>query len=459
MHPSDLLQYSVRVYWRSSYGTEISDSGYIEWFVKHIQCIPTTLKNCQISVNTFIDTDEIKKLCGTYLPVIDIPSQQNLSNWISFFDFKTKFSINDYFQLLDDIYEDDANLGTNQDRIQDIYSHLLNDSISWSIDEQNLISITSKTVYLLTENNQWKLASDLYLYVDGSRTNSHLNDLIPCLKLNLKNKNHRNLLKFAELFNIKQIKMNDLQLVYEGSDDAEEFREKLIEISPYLKRWLKYFSVSPVIISSIDRILQQEIRFIESDCLKLYYSKNFIQETNAYFDAVHQQFYLTRPWYSETTFIDLPKKLCQLLKIEGFEEDLRFLIKGEKEEILKRFTKLSIVIPAPKDRIQLEPIPRSGNKHTNSFSIETVKRYLDLQSRVNLFDEFMSDQDEQTSDEEEVKNYTRESDYAEVYTKRGDSPNDQRKYSSSVNYKVTISLFRFDFVIEEKKKTSIIYFD
>jgi hypothetical protein len=55
-----------------------------------------------------------------------------------------------------------------------------------------------------------------------------------------------------------------------------------------------FHSISDV-ISSIDKILQQEIHCIESDGLKLYYNGHFIQETNAYFD-------LTRPWNSETTF-------------------------------------------------------------------------------------------------------------------------------------------------------------
>jgi hypothetical protein len=57
----------------------------------------------------------------------------------------------------------------------------------------------------------------------------------------------------------------------------------------------KFFHPISDVISSIDKILRQEIHFIESDGLKLYYNENFIQETNAYFDP-------TRPWNSETTF-------------------------------------------------------------------------------------------------------------------------------------------------------------
>jgi hypothetical protein len=293
------------------------------------------------------------------MPVVNIPYEPNLSIWISFFNFKTKFLLNDYFRLLDYIRKDEKNLDENQDRIQNIYSHLLNDSVSWSTDQQKLIKTRSKTLHLLTENNQWKLANELYLYIDDSATNNHINDVIPCLKLNFKNKIHPNLHKFAELFNIKQIKMDDLKLLSDNPAHSERFREKLIEISPYLKKWLKNFSSSDIILS-IDKILQQEILFIESDRLELYYNERFIQETNIYFDTINQQFYMTRPWHSETTFINLPNKLCQLLNIQGFEDKLRFLLKAEIEEIKKYFTKLSIEIPNDIDSLS-ERLSRLGS--------------------------------------------------------------------------------------------------
>ena len=201
----------------------------------------------------------------------------------------------------------------------------------------------------------------------------------------MKNKNHPNLSRFVELFNIKQIETNDLKPIYEGAANAEEFREKLIEISPYLKSWLKIIPSN----SSIDKILQQETHFIECDCLKLYYNNKFIQETNVYFDSIPQMFYITRPWDSETTFINLPKKLCQLLKIEGFENNLRFLLKGTKEEIIKKFKTLSIGIPVPENEIRLPSMSSS-----------------DIQPINSLSDESMSS--EQTSDEEEYRSYTHE---------------------------------------------------
>ena len=361
IHSSDLEQNFTKVYWRdssSSGGTEIPDASYVKWFIQHIPCIPTVQKNCQTSMNTFSNIKVLKELCGIYLPIVDIPTTGEFSEWNRFFNLKTKFSFNDYLELINLIRADERNFPINQERIQNIYSHLFDDCMSWTSDR-------IQTVYLLAENNQWKLANELYIYIDGNDTNSQLNDMIPCLKLNSKNRKDPNLSNFARLFGIQEIKSNDLRVSCDDASHAEEFREKLIEISPYLKNWLRKQNVSLETIGSIDRIVQQHTRFIEGDCLKLYYHGKFIQETNAYFDSSEQDFYFTRPWDSETTLIDLPRKLCRLLNIQGFEENLRFLLKGQQTEIRTRFEKLSIKLPTPEDVVHLELLARTGRKSIN----------------------------------------------------------------------------------------------
>ncbi|CAF3840769.1 unnamed protein product, partial [Rotaria sp. Silwood1] len=265
----------------------------------------------------------------------------------------------DKFLSFDYIRLDERNLKDNLDRIQMIYYHILKEIYFWSSDERKTMKTQAKSFYLLTENDQWKLANDLYLYMEGNGTNNNLNDAIPCLKLDYKNRNHSHLNQFLDLFNIKQIKMNDLKLVDKQSSPAEHFRRKLIEISPFLKKWLKNSSVSSDIISVIDKKIQQENDFIESDCLQLFYNQKFVQETNVYFDNKYKQLYVRRPWDSETTFIDLPNKLCQLLNIRGFEKNIRFLLKGTIEEIQKHFTTNSIEIPTKKDIVILERLSRS----------------------------------------------------------------------------------------------------
>ncbi|CAF3053583.1 unnamed protein product [Rotaria sp. Silwood2] len=73
------------------------------------------------------------------------------------FNFKTKLSLNDYFILFEKILHDESNLQDNLDRIQRIYSLILNDICSWSVDDQRIVKTQANSLYLVCENNQWKL--------------------------------------------------------------------------------------------------------------------------------------------------------------------------------------------------------------------------------------------------------------------------------------------------------------
>jgi hypothetical protein len=209
--------------------------------------------------------------------------------------------------------------------------------------------------------------------MESTGVNNNMNDAIPCLKLDYKNRNQQHLNQFLDFFNIQKIRPNDLKLADKQSSPAEHFRRKLIEISSFLKKWLKHSSVSSNVISSIDKKIQQENDFIESDRLQLFYNQKFVQEANVYFDIHHKQLYVRRPWNSETTFIDLPNKLCQLLNIRGFEQNIRFLLKGTIEEIRNHFYTNSIEIPTKEDIVILESLSKTGNRiYKSIFSLNFI---------------------------------------------------------------------------------------
>ncbi|CAF0977112.1 unnamed protein product [Adineta steineri] len=376
----EILTQKIRVYWGhadkrgATDGTLLEDSDYVKWFVKNIKCIPTTEKTCELSSNVFSDQKELKDLCSKYMSFSSILIPQNKTQWNEIFNFKTKLSINDYFDLIEKIRYDEKNLKDNLERIQLLYSHILKEMYYWSGDKRNTAKERTKSSYLLTENIQWKLSSDLYFYMEDNRANNALNDAIPCLKLDFKNRNDLHLHDFLELFNIKQIRMNDLNLADEKSSPAEYFRHKLIEISPFLKKWLKYEGVSTDVICLIDRKLQQEYDLTESDNLQLFYHKIFVRETTVYFDNKRKQLYVKRPWDSETTFIDLPNKLCQLLNIQGFEKNIRFLLKGTIDEIKKHFNSNSIEIPTEKDIVILKLLLKTDVLQQPKFSLTSESK-------------------------------------------------------------------------------------
>jgi hypothetical protein len=267
-------------------------SDYVEWFVKNMKCLPTTFNTCQSSDNIFVDSEEMRELCGKYMPFPSISSLHTKSDWHWVLNFKTKLSINDYLNLLEMIRHDEKNLNNNLDRIQMIYSYILNDIHSYSTCQSQVVKSRKTVLYLLSEDNRWKLVNELHVYIDGDGTNTHFNDMIPCLRLNFKNRSHPQLHQFLVLFNIKQIQMIDLRFVPEKSSPARQLRKKIVQILPYLKRWLQALAFPSDAISTIDKILQQDIQFIESDCLKFFFKEHFINKTYVYHDILEQKFYL-----------------------------------------------------------------------------------------------------------------------------------------------------------------------
>lgn len=67
---------------------------YIQWLIKSLMAIPVLSKKCSSSSNVILNTEEIKKLTGEYLPVFD--GVELSSDWKSFFKFRTKLHLADY---------------------------------------------------------------------------------------------------------------------------------------------------------------------------------------------------------------------------------------------------------------------------------------------------------------------------------------------------------------------------
>lgn len=382
--PIEKFQQKTKIYWGHSEklgatnGTFIEYSNYVEWFIRNVPSIPTTLHICQSANQIFPDTKQMKDLGGNYLPFLSIPLPSDRIDWQQIFHFQTKLSISDYCHLLRKIHDDERNFRDNLDRIQMIYSSILIDILSYTDYQTNFVKSQRSILYLLSEDNQWKLAEELYLYLDDHSTSNQLNEILPCLKMDFNNRKHPNLVKFAQLFGIAQMTINDLKFDEKTSVPAEQFRKKLIEILPFMKKWLTKLAFSSNILLSID---EQEVQFLELDEIKFYFKEKIIQEKNVYFDEINRKFYLTRPWNSETTFIDLPNKLCQLFHIEGFEDKIRFLLRADREEIVKHFQRLSIQLPieiqttnlpVKKEQTIVDKTPTSDNSRENIESPKTI---------------------------------------------------------------------------------------
>lgn len=93
------------------------------------------------------------------MPFLSISILQDKFNWQRILNLKNQLTIDDYFHLLEKIRLDEKELKNNFQRIQMIYSQILTQISSWSLMEQRTIRFRASQIYLLAENNQWKVAN------------------------------------------------------------------------------------------------------------------------------------------------------------------------------------------------------------------------------------------------------------------------------------------------------------
>jgi len=324
-------------------GTAVGN--YIPWLIKNMNCIPTLSGQPQVSSSVFLNTDEIKDIAGKYLPVFSGPELSQ--DWKAFFSFKTQLELEDYLSILIQISLDISNDGNTQkenyERIQLIYSILLDNSTNWSFDNIELITSWSNTNSLLNSKDSFTECKDLHYFVDGNE--SVFQEQYKFLKLNAKNKNHPNLKKMLTYFQVKLLSQNQFNLVCNNKVICNSLKTKLNSIVPYLKIWIDHDENDDI----AQKLLQIHVKInslviYQSEELKITYDEmNFIKYVNLHFDE--NTLYVTNPWNSNSVLLRLAEVLCTYFGIEGYSSKLDFLLRAESVEIQRYFSQEDIEIP------------------------------------------------------------------------------------------------------------------
>ncbi|TNJ65319.1 transcriptional regulator [Paenibacillus hemerocallicola] len=320
---------------------------YIPWLIKNMNCIPTLSGQTLVSSSVFLNTDEIKDIAGKYLPVFSGPELSQ--DWKAFFNFKTQLELEDYLNILAQISSknqyDDNITSENYERIQLIYSILLDDSTNWSLDNIDLIKSWSNTNSLLNSKDSFTECKALNYFLDGNE--SIFQEQYDFIKLNAKNKSHPNLKKMLTYFQVKLLSQDQFNLVCDNAEICENLKIKFSNIVPYLKIWIEHDenddNIEQKLLQMQDKINDLEI--YQSEELKITYDEmNFIKYVNLHYDK--KTLYVTDPWNSNSVLLRLAEVLCTFFGLEGYSNKLDFLLRAESIEIRKYFSQEDIEIPA-----------------------------------------------------------------------------------------------------------------
>lgn len=321
-------------------------ANYIPWFIKNIKCIPTLKGKAYTSSEVFLNTKEIKDIAGKYLPVFK--GVELSQDWKSFFNFKTKLELDDYLDILlqisADVQDDGSIKDENQERLQLIYSVLLDKCTNWSESDIRKVEIWSESYCLLNSKDVFTQCNNLYHSIDGNE--SIFQEQYAFIKLNKINKKHSNIKKLLAYFKVKLLSEDQFKLICDNKEICDNLKNKLNSIILCFKIWIEHDEVDNGIKQKLlqlqDRIKNLEI--YQSEELKITYAEmKFEKYVNSYFDE--NELYVTKPWNSNSVLLRLAEVLCTYLGLDGYSDKLDFLLRADRNEIQKYFSQEEIEIP------------------------------------------------------------------------------------------------------------------
>lgn len=353
--PDEIKQPAVAFWGYSShpgwkYGDEVEN--YIPWTIKNLNSIPTLLKTCETTNNIFLNTNEIQSIGSNYLPIFDGP--ELTSDWKAFFKFKTNLDLEDYLIILEKISTDLNTSGKvkekNYERIQKIYSVLLEECIYWGDSEKEIIREYSTKIKLLNTKKTFESCNNLNCFIDGNET--IFQDQYSFILLDIENKKSPNLELFLSCFGVQMLKQDDFGLISENNIESYELKTKLLGSIPFLINWINSTSIPTKLESISLRNIVEDLVIIESDSLEISYSEiNFRKKVNTHYTG--DCLYVSNPWDSNSVLINLPNLICKHLCIAGNEDRLDFLLRSSYGEINEYFVQESIPIPDSSENILL----------------------------------------------------------------------------------------------------------
>ncbi|HBD93581.1 MAG TPA: transcriptional regulator [Spirochaetia bacterium] len=350
-HSCNDISIPAKAYWGHSdmpgqtTGNDVKN--ILPWFIENVPCIPILSKKCEKSISVFLNTNDIKNIAGKYLPVFDGPELS--SDWKAFFKFRTALQLSDYLELLHKISEDTNDNGhvkeDNIERINAIYTFLLDQCQNWGTSELGLVSEWTLTGKLLNSKYDFVECKTLSYFVDGNE--SIFQDQIQFVYINAENRNHYNLEFVLECFNVTILKQCDFKIDTTESDVCSELKERLYSVCPYFKNWVthEYSDEKTLVkVSKLDRKLS-ELQITHALEVQIRYEGHeFVRSVNLHFDDKH--LYVTNPWNSNSVLLKLSEVICRYLRLAGHDKKLDFLLRAPLREIHNYFLQEGISIPS-----------------------------------------------------------------------------------------------------------------
>lgn len=328
---------------------DLDKENFIEWAFKNIQCFPSS-NGCLLKPNDlFLNTEEIRNLAGSYLPVIAVEGDIHES-WNNLLCLRNTIRIDDCFTILTQVSHDSENVEQNKERITKLYQRLI-ELDALSTNNRNKVVEWASNNLILSKDNEFVAPTTLsHITLDGFGPKNRVYIGNPS--------NKDKVVELLALMGVKIITPQSIKAEFEDKKESKELKQILKgKVSPLALiatgengEKLEYVENKSRLNNLID-----ETHFYHCDKIQLTYGNSDDVIEKHTFGNKNEFYYIgnLRPANIEP----LLEPLCRYLGIKGKERELFIMfyenIDGIKQNLKDKGYDVSL--------IEDEIIPASGN--------------------------------------------------------------------------------------------------
>ncbi|MBK7909897.1 ATP-binding protein [Candidatus Pollutiaquabacter sp.] len=315
------------------------DENFFDWMISNSPIFPATTKVCLKANEIFINNKEIIEIAGNYLPVFDCDVALT-KEWRKILPFKKNLELTDYLEILGKIANqkkknenDETSKISGKKKIALIYTKLASSLSNFSKEEKQEISDWAKTNKIISQNETFANASELF-WLKG--TTSNFGGELELVFLPDELKDEENIEELLSLFGVTVI--SEFKLIKNKTVTNDSLQNELFSISPYLSAIVEKKSGEE--FDSIFKKLKtliKSLKVVNTASLELAYIYNgkqhVISKPDSYFDENENTLYFTGNWKSPTTMYSLIEHVAKALQIEKYQEELRLFLQLDPEDI------------------------------------------------------------------------------------------------------------------------------
>ena len=346
---------------------ELGETSFRKYLLKNEQLFPTTMGNLLKAQDIFENTEEIKNIGGSYLPIIAI-SKKIDESWKDILNFKSYLRFEDYLTILTGISEDKENISVNKERTNLIFQKLIDTNVLLSEEKTKQLREWAQNHKIISQDGELDFPCNLsHITLNGFASKSRV-------YIDSQNADNPDYIELLQILGVDVITEDNIHPDFGDYEENEELKNCLINKLSALSLLMfdedKYESYADAKADLIRKL--DSIRFYKCNkiCLSYGDSEDVITKTTF---CLNHDFYYTgdiRPSNLEP----LMQPLCEILGIKGKKTELFVLLIENSEGTLSYLQEKGYNI----NLIENEPIVNTQNifsTHLN-YSSSTISEDL-----------------------------------------------------------------------------------